>query len=132
MMFFNYICIILELIISLCKSMLIEYVSTVILHQYFGFFFQPFLVDGYKFDLRVYVAVTSCDPFRVFVYKDGLARFTTQHYEEPSSSNCVSWLIELIVPEFFFFSSERYFYAFNQLCDSKTFGWFHSRWRYRY
>ncbi|CAF4317967.1 unnamed protein product, partial [Didymodactylos carnosus] len=49
---------------------------------------RPFLVDGYKFDLRVYVAVTSCDPFRVFVYKDGLARFTTQHYEEPSTSNC--------------------------------------------
>ncbi|CAF0755345.1 unnamed protein product [Didymodactylos carnosus] len=49
---------------------------------------RPFLVDGYKFDLRVYVAVTSCDPFRIFVYKDGLARFTTQHYEEPSTSNC--------------------------------------------
>ena len=51
--------------------------------------FQPFLVDGFKFDFRVYVAVTSCDPFRVFVYKDGLARFTTQHYEEPSNANCV-------------------------------------------
>ncbi|CAF3334922.1 unnamed protein product [Rotaria socialis] len=49
---------------------------------------RPFLIDGYKFDLRVYVAVTSCDPFRVFVYKDGLARFTTQHYEEPSTNNC--------------------------------------------
>ncbi|CAF3896980.1 unnamed protein product [Rotaria sp. Silwood2] len=49
---------------------------------------RPFLVDGYKFDLRVYVAVTACDPFRVFVYKDGLARFTTQHYEEPSNTNC--------------------------------------------
>ncbi len=51
--------------------------------------FQPFLLDGFKFDLRVYVAVTSCDPFRIFVYKDGLARFTTQQYEEPSHSNCV-------------------------------------------
>ncbi|CAF1176351.1 unnamed protein product [Adineta steineri] len=49
---------------------------------------RPFLIDGYKFDLRVYVAVTSCDPFRIFVYKDGLARFTTHNYEEPSSSNC--------------------------------------------
>ncbi|CAF0827290.1 unnamed protein product [Rotaria sordida] len=49
---------------------------------------RPFLVDGFKFDLRVYVAVTSCDPFRIFVYKDGLARFTTQQYEEPSHSNC--------------------------------------------
>ncbi|CAF3048765.1 unnamed protein product [Rotaria sp. Silwood2] len=49
---------------------------------------RPFLLDGFKFDLRVYVAVTSCDPFRIFVYKDGLARFTTQQYEEPSNSNC--------------------------------------------
>ncbi|UJR08124.1 hypothetical protein I4U23_012400 [Adineta vaga] len=49
---------------------------------------RPFLVDGFKFDFRVYVAVTSCDPFRIFVYKDGLARFTTHGYEEPSSSNC--------------------------------------------
>lgn len=49
---------------------------------------RPFLVDGFKFDFRVYVAVTACDPFRIFVYKDGLARFTTQQYEEPSNSNC--------------------------------------------
>ncbi|CAF0940340.1 unnamed protein product [Adineta steineri] len=49
---------------------------------------RPFVLDGFKFDLRVYVAVTSCDPFRIFVYKDGLARFTTQQYEEPSNSNC--------------------------------------------
>ncbi|CAF1520442.1 unnamed protein product, partial [Adineta ricciae] len=49
---------------------------------------RPFVLDGFKFDLRVYVAVTSCDPFRIFVYKDGLARFTTQQYEEPNNSNC--------------------------------------------
>lgn len=55
---------------------------------------RPFLIDGYKFDLRVYVAVTSCDPFRVFVYKDGLARFTTQHYEEPSNNNCVIFALD--------------------------------------
>lgn len=59
--------------------------------MFFLFFFvvQPFTIDGFKFDLRVYVAVTSCDPFRVFVYKEGLARFTTQHYEEPTQTNCV-------------------------------------------
>lgn len=36
--------------------------------------FQPFLVDGFKFDMRVYTLVTSCDPLRVFVYNDGLVR----------------------------------------------------------
>lgn len=33
---------------------------------------QPFLLDGFKCDLRVYVLVTSCNPLRIFVYKDGL------------------------------------------------------------
>ena len=33
---------------------------------------QPFLLDGFKCDLRVYVLVTSCSPLRVFIYKDGL------------------------------------------------------------
>ena len=57
---------------------------------FFFLFEKPFTIDGFKFDLRVYVAVTSCDPFRVFVYKEGLARFTTEQYEEPTQINCVS------------------------------------------
>jgi hypothetical protein len=51
---------------------------------------KPFTIDDYKFDLRVYVAVTCCDPFRIFVYKEGLARFTTEQYEEPNHVNCVT------------------------------------------
>ncbi|KAJ4431967.1 hypothetical protein ANN_20576 [Periplaneta americana] len=48
---------------------------------------RPFLVDGFKFDLRIYVLITSCDPLRVYVYNDGLARFATSRYREPSLSN---------------------------------------------
>lgn len=48
---------------------------------------KPFLVDGYKFDLRIYVLVTSCEPLRIFIYKEGLARFATMSYTEPSHSN---------------------------------------------
>uniref|UniRef100_UPI00398F16DD tubulin polyglutamylase ttll6-like isoform X2 n=1 Tax=Pristiophorus japonicus TaxID=55135 RepID=UPI00398F16DD len=48
---------------------------------------KPFLIDGFKFDLRVYILVTSCDPFRIYMYNEGLARFATSKYSEPSSSN---------------------------------------------
>ncbi|XP_038623086.1 neugrin isoform X2 [Tachyglossus aculeatus] len=48
---------------------------------------KPFLVDGFKFDLRIYVLITSCDPLRIFVYEEGLARFATLPYVEPSVGN---------------------------------------------
>uniref|UniRef100_A0A9J7YFS9 Tubulin tyrosine ligase-like family, member 6 n=1 Tax=Cyprinus carpio carpio TaxID=630221 RepID=A0A9J7YFS9_CYPCA len=35
---------------------------------------KPFIIDGFKFDLRICVLVTSCDPFRIFMFK--LVRFT--------------------------------------------------------
>jgi len=50
---------------------------------------KPFLIDGFKFDLRVYVLVTSCDPLRVFLYEDGLGRFATIQYIEPQHNNLV-------------------------------------------
>ena len=52
--------------------------------------FQAFILDGFKFDLRIYVLVTSCDPLRVYVYKDGLARFATVKYHNPTNGNMVS------------------------------------------
>ncbi|XP_030913784.1 tubulin polyglutamylase TTLL7 [Geospiza fortis] len=48
---------------------------------------KPFLMEGYKFDLRVYILVTSCDPLKIFLYHDGLVRMGTEKYHPPSDSN---------------------------------------------
>lgn len=55
---------------------------------------KPFLMEGYKFDLRIYILVTSCDPLRVFLYNDGLVRMGTEKYHTPNESNLVRELHE--------------------------------------
>ena len=41
---------------------------------------RPLCLQGYKFDLRLYVCVTSFRPLEVFIYKEGFARVSTQRY----------------------------------------------------
>ncbi|KAK0150859.1 Tubulin polyglutamylase ttll6 [Merluccius polli] len=48
---------------------------------------KPLIIDSYKFDLRIYVLVTSCDPFHIFIYQEGLARFCTSQYCQPAKAN---------------------------------------------
>lgn len=48
---------------------------------------NPLLINGFKFDLRIYVCVTSYEPLRVYVYKEGLVRFASEQYEDFTEEN---------------------------------------------
>jgi len=44
-------------------------------------------MEGLKFDLRIYVLLTGCDPLKIFVYEDGLVRLCTEVYKPPTKQN---------------------------------------------
>jgi len=52
-------------------------VTDLVLQEYVA---APHLIDGHKYTLRVYVAITSLDPLRVWVYPDGLTKLTTRPF----------------------------------------------------
>mmetsp|Transcript_9703 Transcript_9703/g.36052 ORF Transcript_9703/g.36052 Transcript_9703/m.36052 type:complete len:868 (-) Transcript_9703:4126-6729(-) len=46
---------------------------------------RPLTIDGKKFDLRLYVLVTSYNPLTVFIYSTGLVRFASETYSPTST-----------------------------------------------
>lgn len=56
---------------------------------------DPYLIDGCKFDLRIYVLVSGCNPLRVFIHEDGLTRLATEPYSCPNMQNYSDMCVHL-------------------------------------
>jgi hypothetical protein len=53
---------------------------------------NPLLIEGLKFDMRIYVALMSVNPLRLYIHKEGLVRFATSKYDNSDPSNKFSHL----------------------------------------
>eukprot|EP00998_Keelungia_sp_KM082_P009356 NODE_552_length_1818_cov_52.607333_g543_i0.p1 GENE.NODE_552_length_1818_cov_52.607333_g543_i0~~NODE_552_length_1818_cov_52.607333_g543_i0.p1 ORF type:complete len:553 (+),score=127.30 NODE_552_length_1818_cov_52.607333_g543_i0:50-1660(+) len=42
---------------------------------------NPLLIDGYKWDIRLYVLCTGFDPMKVYIFNEGLIRFATEPFK---------------------------------------------------
>ncbi len=55
----------------------LEKYPSLVVSQYID---NPLLINGLKFDLRIYVSLTSVCPLKIYVHEEGLARFATEAY----------------------------------------------------
>ena len=47
---------------------------------------RPHLLRGYKYDLRIYIVVTSFEPLKAYIFREGLVRLATVPYTLAKSS----------------------------------------------
>jgi tubulin polyglutamylase TTLL6/13 len=56
---------------------------------------NPYLIEGLKFDFRIYILLFGVDPIRIFMYEEGLTRFATEKYISPMKGNLQNFYMHL-------------------------------------
>lgn len=86
--------------------------STMIVQQYIA---NPCLLENrQKFDLRIYVLVTSVDPLKIYVYDEGLVRFASSKYTS-QEDGIIDQYMHLTN---YFVNKNNQDYQINNDCDS--------------
>ncbi|XP_042189434.1 probable tubulin polyglutamylase TTLL2 [Callorhinchus milii] len=75
----------------------LTYSCSVIVQKYIS---NPLLISGYKFDLRIYVCVTSFCPLTIYIYQEGLVRFGTEKFNLMNLDNVFSHLTNTSINKF--------------------------------
>ena len=95
---------------------------------------NPLLIDGLKFDLRIYVLIYGCDPVRIYRYEEGLARFATEPYEKARKRNLkdnyihlTNYAINKNNKKFIFNTSDKQMHVGHKRSLSAVFGFLAGR-----
>merc|ERR1711865_403061 len=75
---------------------------------------SPLLVGGRKFDMRLYVLVTSYSPLKAWVHRGGFCRFTAAQYDEANVSDLNNLFAHLTNN-----AIQKTADAYNKNCDLK-------------
>jgi tubulin polyglutamylase TTLL4 len=76
---------------------------------------DPYLIDGKKFDFRMYCMVTGVDPMRVYIFKEGLTRISTKEYSLKNISDRFAHLTNYSINK-----KSKEFYAASETGDIET------------
>lgn len=67
----------------------LNYDQQSVLQQYIS---NPMLIRGTKWDMRIYVLITQMRPMKLYLYKEGIVRFSTDRYDNSQLKNVYSHL----------------------------------------
>ena len=69
---------------QLCKISQIKHGKNYLISRYIS---KPHLINNKKYDLRIYVLISSLCPLKIYMYKEGLVRFATEEYTKGDYDN---------------------------------------------